>query len=453
MTKHQSEPNAQPASEPDYACKVCGNAPDETGTLEHGRGCYTQDEDGGGSEYIEEADKSRHPASDPSGREAVYAKHRKRCEREATRDVIFVFQRRRLRWTGRLPDGYEFRDRFVFLKGDGEEAEPQTLEAIYKAHGSEYAIETWDVESVWLDRDEAEAWAKAHEYNYRDGWRVYGMPADGELAKLLRGEHESQRHPAAPAGEREEVPSGGPHGMNHPKQPQWTVGYNIESGGRDIWIGTGWEFFDSEEAAAKCFANKSGAFKRRFHACDGYHLGAVHGWPNYHSESATIERQNARLAALEASHAALQARLLTAAGDDLCRLSQEEIKAMGVGAVPIPPKEEFLASCERFHSQVAGEAGVNQNCLTLAQLIAENAALQAKLDAVAGLVDESKKLQKHVAHCLKEFERWDFSRVTNGCGVNVHGVLNGMLSRMCDYSAAVENCADELAAALHLEDL
>jgi hypothetical protein len=144
------------------------------------------------------------PASEPSGREAVYAKHRKRCERECTRDVIFVFQRRRLRWTGRLPDGYEFRDSFVFLKGDGRVAEPQTLEAIYAAHGSEYAIETWDVESVWLDRDEAEAWAKAHEYNYRDGWRVYGMPADGELAKLLRGEHESQRHPAAPAGERED---------------------------------------------------------------------------------------------------------------------------------------------------------------------------------------------------------------------------------------------------------
>jgi hypothetical protein len=77
--------------------------------------------------------------------------------------------------------------------------------------------------------------------------------------------------------------------------------------------------------------------------------------------------------------------------------------------------------------------------------------LQAKLDAVAGLVEESKKLQKHVAHCLKEFERWDFSQVTNGCGMNVHGVLNGMLSRMCDYSGAVEKSADELAAALAKE--
>lgn len=73
----------------------------------------------------------------------------------------------------------------------------------------------------------------------------------------------------------------------------------------------------------------------------------------------------------------LQQRLLTAAGDDLCRLTQDEIKAMTSGAVPIPPKPEFLASCERFHDQIASESGVNQNCLTLAQLIAENEQLRA----------------------------------------------------------------------------
>jgi hypothetical protein len=38
-----------------YECKVCGNTPDDSGILEHGRGCYMVDEDGGGSEYIEEA--------------------------------------------------------------------------------------------------------------------------------------------------------------------------------------------------------------------------------------------------------------------------------------------------------------------------------------------------------------------------------------------------------------
>lgn len=68
----------------------------------------------------------------------------------------------------------------------------------------------------------------------------------------------------------------------------------------------------------------------------------------------------------------LRRRLLTAAGDDLCRFSQEEIKLMTSGAVPIPPREEFLASCERFHAQIANESGVNSDCLTLAQLIAEN---------------------------------------------------------------------------------
>lgn len=77
----------------------------------------------------------------------------------------------------------------------------------------------------------------------------------------------------------------------------------------------------------------------------------------------------------------LRTRLLTAAGDDLCRLTQEEIKAMSAGEVKIPPKEEFLASCERFHAQVAGEAGVMTNCLTLAQLIAENERLKADLVA------------------------------------------------------------------------
>jgi hypothetical protein len=36
-----------------YACKVCGNYPDEEGVLDHGRGCYMLDENGGGSEYID----------------------------------------------------------------------------------------------------------------------------------------------------------------------------------------------------------------------------------------------------------------------------------------------------------------------------------------------------------------------------------------------------------------
>lgn len=33
-------------------CKVCGNWPDEEGMLQHGKGCYMLEEDGGGEEYV-----------------------------------------------------------------------------------------------------------------------------------------------------------------------------------------------------------------------------------------------------------------------------------------------------------------------------------------------------------------------------------------------------------------
>ncbi len=37
----------------EYACDVCGNVPDEEGCLEHGRGCYVVDSDGGGCSYVQ----------------------------------------------------------------------------------------------------------------------------------------------------------------------------------------------------------------------------------------------------------------------------------------------------------------------------------------------------------------------------------------------------------------
>lgn len=35
-----------------WECKVCSNTPDADGVLAHGKGCYTMDEDGGGTEYV-----------------------------------------------------------------------------------------------------------------------------------------------------------------------------------------------------------------------------------------------------------------------------------------------------------------------------------------------------------------------------------------------------------------
>jgi hypothetical protein len=84
--------------------------------------------------------------------------------------------------------------------------------------------------------------------------------------------------------------------------------------------------------------------------------------------------------ALLAQRDAARLRLLSAAGDDLCRLTQEEIKELSSGAVKIPPREEFIASCELFHDQIAAGPGVLTNCLTLAQLIAENEKLRQERD-------------------------------------------------------------------------
>lgn len=71
--------------------------------------------------------------------------HADRCRREATRDVVFI-----LRWR---------------VKGTRE----------------------WIVDSVWVDRDEAEEFRHGHAYRWPVS-EVYGVPANGALAELLRGD-------------------------------------------------------------------------------------------------------------------------------------------------------------------------------------------------------------------------------------------------------------------------
>lgn len=68
--------------------------------------------------------------------------HAERCHAESTRDVIFVI-RYRLPRIG------------------------------------------WLVDSVWLDRAEAEAFRASHSYRWSHS-QVYGVPSYGQLAKLLR---------------------------------------------------------------------------------------------------------------------------------------------------------------------------------------------------------------------------------------------------------------------------
>jgi hypothetical protein len=116
-------------------------------------------------------------------------------------------------------------------------------------------------------------------------------------------------------------------------------------------------------------------------------------------------------APLVAENERLRLRVLSAAGDDLCRLTQEEIKELSSGKVKIPPEEEFLASCKNFHSQIAGEAGVLPGCLTSAQMIAENERLRMMAreitcvwcghQFVTTLQSQAEELYEHAKHCDK----------------------------------------------------
>ena len=65
------------------------------------------------------------------------------------------------------------------------------------------------------------------------------------------------------------------------KKPKWTVLYNIVSEENSKWIGTGWEFFDEDSDADKCYArhrdNGNNPSKRPFfERLDRAHMGVAH---------------------------------------------------------------------------------------------------------------------------------------------------------------------------------
>jgi hypothetical protein len=52
-------------------------------------------------------------------------------------------------------------------------------------HSWPFVYIEWKTESVFLTREEAEAFGKAREYRW-DKWKVYCVPCDGELAAILK---------------------------------------------------------------------------------------------------------------------------------------------------------------------------------------------------------------------------------------------------------------------------
>lgn len=108
---------------------------------------------------------------------------------EATRDPIFLFERRRWRLLHEsLPAGFSWSndlERVVCDGGFGRKRESWTLVEFAKDF-SDYVLETWLPEGVWFTREEAEEYGRSHAYRFSQGWRVYCICADGDLARLLK---------------------------------------------------------------------------------------------------------------------------------------------------------------------------------------------------------------------------------------------------------------------------
>lgn len=114
---------------------------------------------------------------------------------EATRDPIFLFQRR----SCRASENAILYGHFLCPDCEGVFKEPEADH--HQAHGDDdfddpglgwkelvemgYLVETWQTERVFLTREGGERYGEARSYNYPEGWRVYCIPADGYLADLL----------------------------------------------------------------------------------------------------------------------------------------------------------------------------------------------------------------------------------------------------------------------------
>ncbi len=121
--------------DPGWTCKVCGNWPDETGLVEHGRGCYVVDSDGGGFEVVDES-----AGWDDTARDRVYTAMALRPE------ATFLLLTGE---PGRMAEylrGSDFEDRFIDVLA--RESGPLLGKALDRFHRKEQ-IFTWPQPHVW----------------------------------------------------------------------------------------------------------------------------------------------------------------------------------------------------------------------------------------------------------------------------------------------------------------
>ncbi len=119
--------------------------------------------------------------------------------REATCNPIFLF-RSKILTLQLMPDGLATdsdsiwvdelrdvpRDVLRMVEKHQDELSPNHLIGLVGGDDVPYVTEQWKIERVFLSRKEATDWAAARHYNYPDGWDVYCIPCEGQLAALLK---------------------------------------------------------------------------------------------------------------------------------------------------------------------------------------------------------------------------------------------------------------------------
>jgi hypothetical protein len=110
--------------------------------------------------------------------------------KDCTCDPIFLFQRRRVVWGNH---DYEHDDEGHVWEYPDDESDAVEI-TDKRAIDEGIAYEVWISESVFLTREEGEEWGRNHDYNYPSGWRVYCVPAKGDLVDVLANVTEGGRY-------------------------------------------------------------------------------------------------------------------------------------------------------------------------------------------------------------------------------------------------------------------
>ena len=112
---------------------------------------------------------------------------KERCEKEATRDVVFLLQT----YSYSIffpPQGFELdSDAESWVDRQGKEWSAKEIfdrrHELYPDNIGVALIKTPRL--VFLSREEAEEWVQVRWYNYTQGYEIYGLPCEGQLVSLL----------------------------------------------------------------------------------------------------------------------------------------------------------------------------------------------------------------------------------------------------------------------------